>query len=486
MHTDTPATILAGSSREYKRRSRLIMEEFDFLIIGSGPAGLNAAIQAARLQRSVMLVDQWPHPGGVTVHTGTIPSKTLREAILYLTGWRQRGFYGRDYRLKKEITSQDLKRRLDITINHEIALLEEQLHSHAIHRLTGVARFIDPHRVAVDHADGETTEVRAEKILIATGTRPRRPDNVPFDDNTIIDSDGLLQMKRIPRSLIVFGAGVIGTEYSTMFNALDVEVTLVDEHDVMLPFIDHEIREELVHHLRDSGMTLRFGEKVRSINKTADGQAHIEFTNGRKLQAEAMLYTAGRIGCTSKLHIENAGLEANERHQLQVNENLQTAVEHIYAAGDLIGFPGLASTSMEQGRYAACHAFGKQCSHQTSIFPFGIYSVPEISMVGQTEAELKKKDIAYEVGVARIRETARGQILGLREGLLKILVGIDGHKILGVHIVGVGATESIHVGQAVMLLNGTVEYFVNTAFNYPTLAEAYKVAALDAWNRLNG
>jgi len=293
-------------------------------------------------------------------------------------------------------------------------------------------------------------------------------------------------MKRIPRSLIVFGAGVIGTEYSTMFNALDVEVTLVDEHDVMLPFIDHEIREELIHHLRDSGMTLRLGEKISSIGKTADGMANIEFASGRRLQADALLYTAGRIGCTSKLHIENAGLEANDRHQLQVNENLQTSVGHIYAAGDLIGFPGLASTSMEQGRYAACHAFGKDCSHQASMFPFGIYSVPEISMVGQTEDALKKANVSYEVGIARIRETARGQILGLREGLLKMLIGIEDHKLLGVHIVGEGATELIHVGQAVMLLNGNVEYFVNTAFNYPTLAEAYKVAALDAWNRLTG
>jgi len=462
------------------------MEEYDFLIIGSGPAGLNAATQAARLGRSVMLVDQRARPGGVTVHSGTIPSKTLREAILYLTGWRQRGFYGRDYRLKKAITSQDLKRRIDITINHEIALLEERLHLHNVHRLTGVARFIDPHRMAVEQDDGEVTELRAEKILLATGTRPRRPDNVPFDDTTIVDSDGLLQMKRIPRSLIIFGAGVIGTEYSTMFNALDVEVTLVDEHDVMLPFIDHEIREELIHHLRDSGMTLRLGEKISSIGKTADGMANIEFASGRRLQADALLYTAGRIGCTSKLHIENAGLEANDRHQLQVNENLQTSVGHIYAAGDLIGFPGLASTSMEQGRYAACHAFGKDCSHQASMFPFGIYSVPEISMVGQTEDALKKANVSYEVGIARIRETARGQILGLREGLLKMLIGIEDHKLLGVHIVGEGATELIHVGQAVMLLNGNVEYFVNTAFNYPTLAEAYKVAALDAWNRLTG
>jgi len=460
------------------------MEKTDFLIIGSGPAGFNAAIQAAQLGRSVILVDQNPRPGGVSVHSGTLPSKTLREAILYLTGWRQRGFYGRGYRLKQEITADDLKQRLDITINHELALLEEQLHRHNIRILTGTARFLTPEQMAVDLPDGEVIELEADRILLATGTRPRRPDTVPFDDNTIIDSDGILHMQRIPKSLIVFGAGVIGTEYSTMFNALDVEVTLVDEHDVMLPFVDPEIREELIHHLRDSGMALRLGEKVKQISKTADNLAHLEFENGRQLQADALLYTAGRIGCTSKLQIENAGLAANQRHQLKVNNNFQTETSHIYAAGDLIGFPGLASTSMEQGRYAACHAFGKNCLHQDALFPFGIYSVPEISMIGQTEDELRKNNIAYEVGIARIRETARGQILGLREGLLKMLVDIKTHKVLGIHIVGEGATELIHVGQAVMLLEGTVEYFVNNAFNYPTLAEAYKVAALDAWNRI--
>ena len=293
-------------------------------------------------------------------------------------------------------------------------------------------------------------------------------------------------MQKIPKSLIVFGGGVIGTEYSTMFNALDVEVTLVDEHETMLAFIDHEIREELIHHLRDSGMALRLGEKVRSVSKTEEGRARLDFENGRKLEADAILYAAGRIGCTSRLDVGNAGLVANERHQLQVNQYLQTSVEHIYAAGDLIGFPGLASTSMEQGRNAACHAFGRECSHGEVHFPFGIYSVPEISMIGITEMDLKKEGVPYEVGIARIRETARGQILGLREGLLKILVSIENHHILGIHIVGEGATELIHVGQAVMLLDGTIEYFVNNAFNYPTLAEAYKVAALDAWNRLNG
>jgi len=461
------------------------MDKYDFLIIGCGPAGLNAAVQAARFGKSVLVVDRNEKPGGVTVHTGTIPSKTLREAILYLTGWRQRGFYGRGYRLKKTISASDLKQRLDITINHEIALLQEQLHHYNIQTLTGNARFIDPHRMAVEQPDGEVVEIEAEKILLATGTRPRRPENVPFDVDTIVDSDGFLRMQKIPKSLIVFGAGVIGTEYATMFNALDVEVTLVDEHETMLAFIDHEIREELIHHLRDSGMALRLGEKVKRVSKPDEGCARLEFENGRKLEAEVCLYAAGRIGCTSRLDVGKAGLVANERHQIQVNEYLQTSVEHIYAAGDLIGFPGLASTSMEQGRNAACHAFGRECNHGETHFPFGIYSVPEISMIGKTENELKKEGLAYEVGVARLRETARGQILGLREGLLKMLVSIDDHRILGIHIVGEGATEMVHVGQAVMLLNGTIEYFVNNAFNFPTLAEAYKVAALDAWSRLS-
>jgi len=457
------------------------MTEADFLVIGSGPAGQHAAIQAAKLGKKVILIERNRRIGGVTVHTGTIPSKTLRESILYLTGWRQRGFYGRDYRVKRAITIDDLAQRLELTIRHEIEVIGDQLHRNGVRVIHGVATFTDPHTVRIEY--GRHTEmVRAEKILIATGTRPRRPDNIPFDD-AIIDSDSLLQLDHIPHSAIVFGAGVIGMEYASMFSALDVELTVVNEQEMILPFIDREVREEFIHNLRDRGMRFHFGDKLQSVRRDHDGVV-ASFATGRTLTAEVFLFTAGRIGCTSALALEKAGLSANERHQIQVDQNFQTMVPHIYAAGDVIGFPSLASTSMEQGRLAARHALGVPSTAPPVHFPYGIYSVPEISMIGKTEQELAEDGIPHEIGVARLRETARGQILGLREGILKLLIGLEDHQILGVHIVGEGATELIHIGQAVMTLGGKLEYFVENAFNYPTLAEAYKIAALDAWNRI--
>ncbi len=459
------------------------MTETDFLVIGSGPAGQHAAIQAAKLGKKTVLVERNKLVGGVAVHTGTIPSKTLREAILYLTGWRQRGFYGRDYRVKRSIGIDDLAQRLDVTIRHEIEVIDDQLHRNGVRVIHGTASFADPHTVRVEY--GKHTElVRAEKILLATGTRPRRPEDIPFDDDTIIDSDGLLRLNRIPHSAIVFGAGVIGVEYASMFHALDVEITLVNEHEKILPFIDREIRDEFIHHLRDHGMRFHLGDKLESVRRDRDGLVIASFASGRTLTAEVFLFTAGRVGCTSALQLDKAGLSANEQHRLEVNGNFQTTVPHIYAAGDLIGFPSLASTSMEQGRLAARCAFDMPTNAPPEHFPYGIYSVPEISMIGRTEEELLRDGIRYEVGVARLRETARGQIVGLREGILKLLIGLEDHRILGVHIVGEGATELIHIGQAVMALNGRLEYFVENAFNYPTLAEAYKIAALDAWNRI--
>ncbi|MEJ2107665.1 MAG: Si-specific NAD(P)(+) transhydrogenase [Acidiferrobacteraceae bacterium] len=459
------------------------MTKTDFLVIGSGPAGQHAAIQAAKLGKQSILVERNKRIGGVTVHTGTIPSKTLREAILYLTGWRQRGFYGRDYRVKRSITIDDLAQRLGLTIRHEIEVIEDQLHRNGIKVVHGTARFVGPNTMEVEDGDHSET-IQADRILLATGTQPRRPDDIPFDDETIIDSDSLLRMNRIPHSAIVFGAGVIGMEYASMFNALDVEITLVNEHEEVLPFIDREIMGEFIHHLRDRGMRFHLGDKLDSVRRGDDGQVIATFASGRSLSADVFLFAAGRIGCTSALHLDKAGLAANARHQLEVNKDFQTAVPHIYAAGDLIGFPSLASTSIEQGRLAARHAFDKPHNAPPDHFPYGIYSVPEISMIGKTEQELVKEGIGFEIGTARLRETARGQIVGLREGLLKLIIGLEDHKILGVHIVGEGATELIHIGQAVMILGGTLEYFVDNAFNYPTLAETYKIAALDAWNRI--
>ncbi len=460
------------------------MKKVDLLVVGSGPAGQRAAIQASKLGKSVIMVERRSRLGGVTVRTGTIPSKTLRETILYLTGWRQRGFYGRDYRLKSTITTDDLAQRLQLTIRHEIEVIENKLQRNNVTVITGEASFIDSHSMKVVTKEGGNKRIHADKIILATGTRPRRPDNVPFDEHTIIDSDGILKLERIPKSAIVYGAGIIGIEYASMFNALDIEIILIHEKEKMLPFIDHDVMDEFTHHLCDSGMRIQYGEILDRITHDNNGHVNILFKSGRSATAEILLFTAGRIGCTSALNLENAGLKANHRHQLKVDKNFQTQVPHIYAVGDLIGFPSLASTSMEQGRIAACRAFGEECHASDNHFPIGIFSVPEISTIGKTSQKLNDEGVAFEIGTARFRETARGQILGLREGLLKLLVDLDNQRILGVHIVGEGATELIHIGQAVMMLGGKLDYFIENTFNYPTLAETYKIAALDAWNRI--
>lgn len=458
------------------------MKQYDFVVIGSGPAGQRAAIQAAKLGKRVAVVERKHWVGGVALHTGTIPSKTLREAILYLTGWRQRSFYGQQHRPKDEVTAQDLHRRLQITIHQETHLLQDQFARNNVELVYGTASFVDQHCLAIEDNKGNTTQLQAEHILIATGTRPRRPDNIPFDDVRIMDADSVLTARDIPESLSIIGAGVIGVEYATMFNSLGSKVTLVNEHAPLLPFIDQDIRKEFIRYQEENGMQLQLGEKIESVENNS--QVLIRLANGNEIKTDAMIFTAGRQGCTSAMKLENAGLEANRRHNLKVNDHFQTTVPHIYAAGDVIGFPALASTSMEQGRQVALHAFANGGDNKIEHVPIGIYAVPEISMIGQTESQLAEQDIAYVTGIAHLRDTARGQILGLQEGLLKLLVAVDDQRILGVHIVGESATELIHIGQAAMSLNGKLAYFVNTVFNYPTLAEAYKVAALDAWNRL--
>ncbi len=460
------------------------MQRVDFLVIGSGPAGQKGAIQAAKLGKKVVLVERRSAVGGVTVHTGTIPSKTLREAVLYLTGWRQRSFYGRGYRLKHGVTVEDLMERLDITVRHEIEVIRDQLFRNGVEVAEGEAKFLSPHRVRITGPRGDVTDFEAERILIATGTEPHRPAEIPFDGARILDSDDLLLMKGRPRSVTVVGAGVVGTEYATMFSAMDVRVALVEARPAMLEFLDEEIVLELMHHLRDQGVVLRLGETVERLEIDEQGKVITHLTSGKQLRSDVVLYTAGRTGCTQRLGIEAAGLSADTRGRLVVDETYRTKQPHIYAAGDVIGFPSLASASMEQGRLAACAAFGQPATACPAHFPFGIYAVPEISMVGRTEQELRKSGVRYEVGLARFREIARGQILGIEQGVLKILFSLDDHRVLGVHILGEGATELIHIGQAALVLGGTLEYFVENVFNYPTLAEAYKVAALDAWNRM--
>ncbi|THV25321.1 Si-specific NAD(P)(+) transhydrogenase [Peteryoungia ipomoeae] len=460
------------------------MNMYDLVVIGSGPAGRRAAIQAAKLDKKVLVIEKGTRVGGVSVHTGTIPSKTLRETALNLTGWRERGFYGRSYRVKQEINADDLRRRLLITLDHEVEVLEHQFSRNRVHHLRGKAHFIDAHTIEVIKEDGEVLHVGATAVLLAVGTRPFRPSHIPFDGSSIIDSDEILEIKHLPRSLVVIGAGVIGIEYATIFSALDTAVTVIEPRDTMLDFIDKEIVEDFTYQLRDRNMKLVFGQTVEAVEKV-DGKCRVTLKNGRVISAEMVLYAAGRVGAVDSLNLQAIGLEADNRGRLKVNpETFQTAVPHIYAAGDVVGFPSLASTSMEQGRIAARHAVGAPSQDPPQYFPYGIYAVPEISTCGLTEEEVIQRGIPYETGIAHFRETSRGHIMGLDSGMLKMIFSLKTRRLLGVHIVGEGATELVHIGQAVLNLKGTVEYFVENTFNYPTLAEAYKIAGLDAWNRM--
>ena len=442
-------------------------------------------MQAAKLGRSVLVVENRARVGGVSVHTGTIPSKTLRETVLNLTGWRERGFYGRAYRVKKDIGGTDLNARLTKTLDHEIDVLEHQFARNGVKTVNGTARFVGPNTVEVTGAHGEVMRYDGDRFLIAVGTRPYRPDHIPFDNVHIIDSDTIIETPRVPRSLTVIGAGVIGIEYATIFSALDVPVTLIEPRDSFLDFIDREIIDDFVHQLRDRGMTIRLSSNVERVERDGQGWPVCILDDGRRIRSEMLLYSAGRIGATDGLGLEHCGLETDRRGRLTVDPaTFQTNVPHIYAAGDVIGFPSLASTSMEQGRIAACHAFGAPLPPSPAYFPYGIYAVPEISTIGMSEQEVREKGIPCECGIARFRETSRGHIMGLETGMMKMIFALDDRRLLGVHIIGEGATELIHIGQAVLNLGGGLDYFVENSFNYPTLAEAYKIAALDAWNRM--
>jgi len=458
---------------------------YQLIVVGSGPAGRRAAVQAAKLGKSVLVVERGRKVGGVSVHTGTIPSKTLRETVLNLSGWRERGFYGRAYRVKQDIGAEDLKKRLLMTLDHEVEILEHQFARNKVDTLYGQARFADPHTIEVDKGDGESVRCVSERFVLAVGTRPYRPPHVAFDGETIMDSDEILGLKRIPRQLVVVGASVIGVEYATIFSALDVPVTVIEPTQGLLPFVDRELADEFVHDLRDRGVVLRFGAKAKSARCEGPQRAVVALEDGREVRGDMVLFAAGREGATDTLGLENCGLECDERGRIAVDkETFQTAAPHIYAAGDVIGFPSLASTSMEQGRIAACHAFGEAAPPPPAFFPYGIYSVPEISTVGMTEEQVRERGVPYECGVARFRETSRGHIMGLSSGFMKLIFSLETRRLLGAHIVGEGATELIHIGQAVLNLEGGLDYFVENTFNYPTLAEAYKIAALDAWNRM--
>jgi NAD(P) transhydrogenase len=454
--------------------------DYDLLAIGSGPAGQKAAIQAAKLGRRAAIVERRTI-GGVSVNRGTIPSKTLREAVIYLTGISQRAVYGDSYRLKEDITVEDLGLRTRQVVEREVDIVRNQLARNHVHVINGIARFVDPHTMGI--SGGEERRISAEKIVIATGTRPHRPKTVEFDNQTILDSDGLLLLERLPASIVVVGAGIIGIEYASMFAALGTKVTVVEKRNRLLDFVDAQIVEGLQYHLRDLGVVFRFGEAVTAVERH-DGATMTLLESGKRIPAEVVLYAAGRQGETDDLDLENAGLDANERGYIEVGPDFRTAVDHIYAAGDVIGWPSLAATSMEQGRLAAGHALDHPTHSMSELLPFGIYTIPEISYVGRNEEELTEAACPYEVGISRYRELARGQILGDSYGMLKLLVSLEDRTLLGVHVLGTGATELVHIGQAVMGNGGTVDYLVDAVFNYPTLAESYKVAALDAMNKL--
>jgi len=462
--------------------------DYDLLVIGSGPAGQRAAIQAAKLNKRVAVVERKTILGGVCINTGTIPSKTLREAVLHLSGYREHNLYGASYTVKQNITMADLLYRTDHVIQHELDIVRHQLQRNRVELISAEASFVDANTVRLKYVDARGwRDVSAANIVIATGTTATKTDRIPFDGKRIFISDDLLELDHLPRTLTVVGGGVIGLEYASIFSALGVRVTIIDKRRRLLPFVDAEIIDSLVYHFNQQRAIMRLGEEVDSIEPITDEHGHrvkIHLLSGKKIITEMALYSIGRTGATYSLNIEGAGIQTNERGLLKVNECYQTNVSNIYAVGDVIGFPSLASTSMEQGRLAACHAFGVSTQSSPELFPYGIYTIPEISTVGRNEEELTEQGIPYEVGKAQYREIARGQIIGDHTGLLKLIFHLDTHELLGVHIIGEGASELVHIGQAVMAFKGKVEFFINNVFNYPTLAECYKTAAFDGINRL--
>jgi len=459
------------------------MQKYDLIVIGSGPAGHRAAIQAAKLGKRAALIERREFVGGASINTGTIPSKSMREAVMHLSGYRYQGIYGMSYRVKDKITIADLSFRVQHVIKTEIDVTQAQLSRNGIDVLPGTARFLDANHLEIVNSTGRS-EYEGDFIMIATGTRPAESRQVPLNGKTIINSDQIGNMPVIPRTLIVVGGGVIGVEYASMFAALGVRVILVEKRSRLLEFADQEIVEALCYHLRDNRVALRLNEEVASVEEGPDGTVIANLQSQKKISGDVLLYAVGREGNVSELNLSAAGLEADGRGRIAVDHNYRTKQSNIYAAGDIIGFPSLASVSMEQGRLAVCNAFGAPVRSDPANYPYGIYTIPEISFVGKTEEQLTDEGVPYEIGVAFYREIARGQIRGDTTGRLKLVFHRETKELLGVHIIGEGATEIIHIGQAVLTLKGTVDYFVDAVFNYPTLAECYKAAAFNGLNKL--
>ncbi len=460
------------------------MPNYDLIIIGSGPAGQRGAIYATKQGKKVAVVERMRAVGGVCINTGTIPSKTMREAVLHLSGYNYRSIYGMNYRVKERITMADLAFRVQHVIKTEVDVTEAQLSRNGVDVLYGVGSFDDPNHVRVTE-EGSSQVYEAKNVIIAVGTKPAFSPKVPINGRNIVNSDQVLNLPTLPKTLIVVGGGVIGVEYTSMFAALGIRVTLIEKRARLLEFADQEIVEALSYHLRDSRVTMRLGEEVDSVEELPEGGVVAQLESKKRIQGEALLYAVGRSGNVEALNLAAAGIEADPRGRIPVDKDYRTKTPNIFAVGDVIGFPSLASVSMEQGRLAAARALGDDAVQSNpSYYPYGIYTIPEISFIGKTEEQLTDEDVPYEVGVAYYREIARGQIRGDTTGRLKIIFHRETRHLLGVHIIGEGASELLHIGQAVMVLGGTLDYFIDVVFNYPTLAECYKTAAYNGINRL--
>jgi NAD(P) transhydrogenase len=456
---------------------------YDIIVIGTGPAGQRAAVEAARHSRRVAVVERRELVGGSCLHVGTIPSKTLREAVLHFTGHRHRGFYGEAYRVKSDISMADLLYRINYVIQRELEHIEVQMDRVGVKILAGKARFLDAHNIEVKSSSNRTT-VSADAFVVATGTVPWRPPDFPFNNRNVIDSDELFTIHELPHSLVIVGGGIIGLEYASIFATLGIDVTVVHKKPELLEFVDREILDVLRYNLREAGVVLQMNDYVATVDTEDPQRPTAILGSGQRIGSDLVMVTSGRMGTAAALSLEKAGVVYDERGLVTVTDTYQTNVAHIYAAGDIIGFPSLASTSMEQGRAAIQHLLGLQVTRYTDVFPLGIYTVPEISFMGKTEEELVRDKVPFVAGRARYQETAKGKISGNFRGLLKLLFHREKLTLLGVHAIGAESTEIIHVGQAVMTLGGTLDYFLHAVFNYPTMMEAYKLAALDARSKL--
>lgn len=461
----------------------IVNDHYDLIVIGSGPAGEKGAAQAAYFGKKVALIERAPYLGGAGINTGTVPSKTLRETALYFSGLLQRGLYGIDYVLKDNLTVADFMHREKAVVNREREIIQRNLDRHKIEVFWGEASFTDAHTIKVHSPAGTDIQLQADFILIATGSSPFHPPDVPFDNQLIFDSDEILRMEFIPKTLVVVGGGVIGCEYASVFATLGVQVTLIDSHATILPFVDQEIVLRLLAQLEKLNVRLLFSQQVNKIEER-DNHVHLTLQSGEELVVDGALYASGRQGNVAGLGLEALGIKVEKRGLIVVNEKYQTTVPHIYAAGDVIGFPALASTSMEQARVAMAHAFNLSYKeHVSSVLPLAVYTVPEIALVGLTEEACKEKNIPYLVGRTYSENNARGQIIG-DNGMLKLIFSPEDKKLLGAHHIGELASELVHIGSQVISANGTIDEFIQSVYNYPTLSDMYKYAAYDGLGNL--